>query len=72
MLPNSPVMLIGLDACDKDLAQQWANEGLLPNFARLFREGLLGDTRQAPGFESASALPDIYYGAWAGLRVGMV
>ena len=64
MTNNKRVMLIGLDACDKDLAIQWIDEGILPNFGRLLKEGLSGETSPAPGFESGSALPDIYYGAW--------
>lgn len=38
----NPVYMIGLDACDIVLLQRWAEDGDLPHFAQLMREGVRG------------------------------
>ena len=58
------VLVLGLDSCDKDLVATWIKEGCLPNFQRFLERGLVGEVRNAHGFEAGSALPNFYYGAW--------
>ena len=40
---RSPVLMIGLDAAEITLIQQWMTDGLLPNLAALHRRGVLLD-----------------------------
>ena len=39
MSNDKKVMVIGMDALIFPLVKQWVNEGVMPNFARLLREG---------------------------------
>jgi predicted AlkP superfamily phosphohydrolase/phosphomutase len=40
--PHRPILLIGLDGATWDLVQPWIDEGRLPHFQRLRREGVRG------------------------------
>jgi predicted AlkP superfamily phosphohydrolase/phosphomutase len=37
------LLLIGLDAADRELVEQWSDQGHLPNLARLKSTGVWGD-----------------------------
>jgi predicted AlkP superfamily phosphohydrolase/phosphomutase len=56
------LLIIGLDAADRDLIAAWAAEGHLPAFARLQRTALWGDVRNPPGLEAGSTWPAFYFG----------
>lgn len=54
------VLFIGADAMDKDLIQQWANEGELPTFNRLFEQSRWGITSNPVGFFVGAVWPSFY------------
>jgi hypothetical protein len=58
-----PVFLLGFDGLDPALVERYEGEGLLPNFARLRREGAVGSVR--------STLPFISPPAWATVATGV-
>lgn len=49
------VLVIGLDGATLDLIKPWAEEGKLPNMARLLEEGAHGPLRSVPNMNSAPA-----------------
>jgi predicted AlkP superfamily phosphohydrolase/phosphomutase len=49
------VLVIGIDAATMDLVRPWADQGILPNFAKLFNEGCSGLLRSVPNRNSAAA-----------------
>ena len=49
LTPPTKVLLIGVDAADKDLISQWCKEGQLPTFQLLFEKGAWGTTINPPG-----------------------
>jgi predicted AlkP superfamily phosphohydrolase/phosphomutase len=55
-------MLIGWDGATWDLVRPWVDQGLLPNLARLMRQGSHGPLR--------SALPPWSFQAWASFLTG--
>jgi predicted AlkP superfamily phosphohydrolase/phosphomutase len=60
------VLLIGLDSADAELIERWSDDGHLPTFARLRREGVwrrLGTTAEVM---HVSAWPSIYTGTTPG------
>src|SRR3972149_10874634 len=56
------VLVIGLDGASPELLERWAEAGLLPNLARLLREGAWGPLR--------STLPPVTAPAWVSLMTG--
>ena len=56
------VVMIGLDAADKDLLLRWCDEGRLPALRRLRDEGCWGVVAAPPGFGSGAVWPSIYTG----------
>lgn len=53
---NRPkVVVLGLDGAPPHLLRQWADQGLLPAFARLYREGACGTMASTPQCHSAPA-----------------
>ncbi len=56
------VALVGLDAGDPRLVEQWAAEGHPPNFARLLREGTYGRLESTAAVLSGSAWSSIASG----------
>ena len=54
---NNRVFIIGLDAVDKDLIENWATEGDLPAFRWLQKNALWGDIRNPRGLEAGSVWP---------------
>lgn len=61
-MTNPRLLLIGLDAADKDLIDQWAAEGLMPAFAKLMNTSTWGDTENPRGLEAGSCWPAFYSG----------
>lgn len=55
-------LVIGLDAADKDLLQQWAGEGRLPSIARLLDTAVCGEMRSPAGQYAGSIWPSIFTG----------
>jgi len=39
------IVVLGIDALTPTLVRRWADEGHLPHFARLIREGCFGNLR---------------------------
>ncbi len=60
------VLLLGLDSADAELIEQWTDEGHLPTFARLRREGLWRRLRTTAEVMHVSAWPSIYTGTTPG------
>jgi predicted AlkP superfamily phosphohydrolase/phosphomutase len=60
--PAQRVILLGLDGASYRLLKPWAEEGILPNFARMFEESTWG--------ELASTIPPTTPPAWAACLTG--
>ena len=58
--------VIGLDAADVTLIEQWSNQGLLPTFARLRKEGTWIELQNRGEFPSMTVWPAIYTGTHLG------
>jgi predicted AlkP superfamily phosphohydrolase/phosphomutase len=58
--------VIGLDAADLSLIEQWSDAGLLPVFARLRREGTWIKLKNRGEFPSMAVWPSIYTGTHLG------
>lgn len=56
------IVLIGLDAADKDLLLQGCEDGRLPNLQRMRAQGRWGIVASPPGFGSGAVWPSIYTG----------
>jgi predicted AlkP superfamily phosphohydrolase/phosphomutase len=56
------VLLLGMDAGDTFLIQQWAADGTLPTLRTLLDNGLVGETLSLPGFFEGSTWPSFYTG----------
>jgi predicted AlkP superfamily phosphohydrolase/phosphomutase len=59
----SKVLVIGLDGATFDLIGPWAEQGVLPGFAQLLREGSYGRVRTVPNTDTAPA--------WTTLATGL-
>jgi len=51
----SKVFIFGIDGATFDLIRPWAEEGHLPNFARLMKEGSWGELASVPNMRSPAA-----------------
>jgi len=56
------LMLIGLDAADRELIEQWADAGHLPNIAKLRASGVWGSLDTTADTVHVSAWPSIFSG----------
>jgi predicted AlkP superfamily phosphohydrolase/phosphomutase len=56
------LLLIGLDAADRELVEQWSSEGHLPNLARLKSNGVWGNLETTADTVHVSAWPSIFSG----------
>jgi predicted AlkP superfamily phosphohydrolase/phosphomutase len=56
------VLLLGLDAGDKDLLLEGIDDGRLPNLARLREQAAWGVAQSPPGFGSGAIWPSMYTG----------
>lgn len=54
------VLFIGADALDKDTVLAWAEDGTLPTFRRLLREGAWGYTDSPPGLYVGAVWPSFW------------
>jgi len=58
----TPILIVGLDGFDPDLAQRWMSEGKLPNLSRLAEFGNYSPLR--------STVPHFTYPAWSTFLTG--
>lgn len=63
MASPTRVLFLEVDAGDRVLIEHWAADGTLPNFARLLREGLVGESDSVDGFFVGATWPSLYTGA---------
>jgi len=59
---HKKLLLIGLDAADRELVERWAGEGYLPNIAKLRANGVWGSLDTTADTVHVSAWPGIYSG----------
>ncbi|MGE0668983.1 MAG: alkaline phosphatase family protein [Sphingomonadales bacterium] len=74
MTHRRKLLVIGLDAFDRGLAQRWMDEGALPNLAAQMAAGVAAGVRNPAGMESGSLWPSFAYGcdpSFHGLYDGM-
>jgi predicted AlkP superfamily phosphohydrolase/phosphomutase len=62
MPPLTKVLFLEMDAADRDLVQQWAAEGLMPNVQHLLQRGIVGQTLAPDGFFVGSLWPSLTTG----------
>lgn len=62
MQQHRKLLVIGLDAFDRALAQRWIDEGALPNLAAQMADGVVAGVRNPVGMESGSLWPSFAYG----------
>jgi predicted AlkP superfamily phosphohydrolase/phosphomutase len=62
MKTPAKLVIIGLDAGDKDLVLEWVRKGKLPNIKRLMERSTWGETINPPGMEAGSTWPSFYTG----------
>ena len=56
------LLIVALDAADGRLVQNWASEGFLPTFARLFRTGVSGFVETPPALLDGAIWPSLLTG----------
>jgi predicted AlkP superfamily phosphohydrolase/phosphomutase len=61
-----PLLILGIDAADRHLIKEWAADGSLPVFARLFAKATHGDSRNATGMVAGTVWPTFYTGVLPG------
>ncbi len=59
---STRVLLLEVDAGDRDLILGWARQGVLPNVQRLLQRGLWGPSMAVPGFYVGAIWPSFYTG----------
>lgn len=61
---NSPtrILLLEVDAGDRNLMLKWAATGILPNLRSLLAKGLVGQTTSPPGFYVGATWPSFFTG----------
>lgn len=62
MATPAKLVIIGLDAGDKDLVLEWIQKGKLPNMRRIMERATWGSTENPPGMEAGSTWPSFYTG----------
>jgi predicted AlkP superfamily phosphohydrolase/phosphomutase len=60
--PLTKLLIIGLDAAEKDLILRWAAEGKLPNFAKLLARSTRGFTENPLAMETGAVWASFYTG----------
>ena len=63
---SARLLVIGLDAAESTLIEQWAREGFLPNISRLIREGVTSQLTNCLETLPGAIWPEI----WSGRSVG--
>lgn len=61
MARTGQVVLIAMDAAEKDLVLDWAEQGILPNIGAMLHQGLWGIADNPPGLSGAT-WPSVYTG----------
>jgi predicted AlkP superfamily phosphohydrolase/phosphomutase len=61
-MSDSRLLVIGLDAGDRDLIAEWAASGDLPTFRKLMDTSVWGDVVNPRGLEAGSCWPTFYFG----------
>lgn len=61
-MKQRPLLVIGLDAADKDLIDRWVSEGALPVFERLSKSAIRGEIENPRGLEAGSCWPTFGFG----------
>ncbi|MBP6229928.1 MAG: alkaline phosphatase family protein, partial [Pseudomonadales bacterium] len=56
------MMVIGLDAADRELIEAWCEQGLLPNISRIRSAGIWGSLETTADTVHVSAWPSIFSG----------
>jgi predicted AlkP superfamily phosphohydrolase/phosphomutase len=62
MNPTRKVLLLAVDAANKDLLREWAADGTLPNIRSLLSRALAGDSAGVEGLYEGSTWPCFYTG----------
>ncbi len=62
MTASRRIVLLGVDAANPALLEEWARDGTLPNLASLLARGLSAATHSLPGFFVGSTWPSFYTG----------
>ena len=62
MSPANKIVLLAMDAGDKNLIQEWATDGILPTMRSLLSRGLVGETVSVEGLYEGSTWPSFYTG----------
>ncbi|HEX5131329.1 MAG TPA: alkaline phosphatase family protein [Candidatus Krumholzibacteria bacterium] len=60
---STRILFIGADALDRDTVLAWAEDGTLPTFRRLLREGAWGSTANPPGLYVGAIWPSFWTSA---------
>jgi predicted AlkP superfamily phosphohydrolase/phosphomutase len=60
MSQDRKVVFLGFCSGNQFLIHQWANDGILPTFRRLFRQGFSSNTTSLPGYFVGSTWPSFY------------
>ena len=66
MKANPKLLIVGVDAADRQLIEQWALEGALPAFSRLMKQSVWGDSKNPTGMVSGTVWPTFYTGVMPG------
>ena len=62
MEKNRRLFVIGLDAADRDLIENWAASGALPTFRKLQETAIWADVENPRGLEAGGCWPAFYFG----------
>lgn len=54
MAAAGKVVLIAMDAAEKDLVLDWVEQGILPNIGAMLNQGLRGIADNPPGLSGAT------------------
>ena len=60
--PPTKIMFLAIDAGDKFLIRNWAEDGTLPIVQSILARGLVGETKSVEGFYEGSTWPSFYTG----------
>ena len=66
MKADTKLLIVGVDAADGHLIEQWALEGALPAFSRLMKQSVWGDSKNPTGMVSGTVWPTFYTGVMPG------
>ncbi len=59
---NSRLLVLGLDAVDRDLIEQWVATGDLPTFKKLQETAAWAEVQNPRGLEAGACWPTFYFG----------